>query len=76
MVNKAFLACHRGADMSSHRDNVLPFISGVPGARFKGFSTHEKAAAFYSDAKDNRLVKVIRNPGDEEFFGALHVAMQ
>lgn len=51
-------------------------IDGVSGARFKGFSTHEQAAAFYLEAKENRLVKVIRNPGDDMSFGPLHNAMQ
>jgi len=62
--------------MSSHRDNVFPLIDGVSGARFKGFSTHEKAAAFYMNAKENGLVKVLRNPGDDVLIGPLHEAMQ
>ena len=71
-----FLAYHGGANMSAHRDNVIPLIHHVSGARYRGFSTHEQAQAFYLDAKQNGLVKVIRDPGDEVFFGPLHAAMQ
>jgi hypothetical protein len=58
------------------RDKVTPFICGVSGARYKGFATHEQAAKFYLHAKENGLVSVVRDPGDEEFFGPLHDAMQ
>jgi hypothetical protein len=58
------------------RDKVTPFICGVSGARHKGFATHEQAAKFYLHAKENGLVSVVRDPGDEEFFGPLPDAMQ
>ncbi|KIJ91184.1 hypothetical protein K443DRAFT_78882, partial [Laccaria amethystina LaAM-08-1] len=57
-------------------DKVTPFICGVSGARHKGFATHEQAAKFYLHAKENGLVSVVRDPGDEEFFGPLPDAMQ
>ena len=76
MVIKAFLARCGGANISSHRENVFLLIDGVSGARFKGFPTHEQAAAFYFETKENGLVKVIRDPGDDMLFGPLHNAMQ
>lgn len=33
-------------------------------------------AKFYLDVKKNGLVSVIRDPGDEEFFGPLRDVMQ
>ena len=51
--------------MTSHRDQVLPLITRVSGARCRGFSTHESAAIFYRDAKEKGLVKVVRDPGDD-----------
>jgi hypothetical protein len=65
-----------GSLMTYHRDNVIPYISGVTGARYKGFTTHEQAARFYLDAKQSSLVSVVRDPGDDEFFGPLRDAMQ
>ena len=62
--------------MTYHRDNVTPLISGVSGARYRGFGTHQQAAKFYLDAKENGLVRVVRDPGDDEFFGPLCDAMQ
>ena len=62
--------------MIYNRDKVTPFIRGVSGARYKGFATHEQAAKFYLHAKENDLVSVVRDPGDEEFFGPLCDAMQ
>ena len=62
--------------MTSHRDNILPLITRVSGSRYKAFQTHEKAAKFYQDAKENGLVKVVRDPGDDEKFGDWHTAMQ
>lgn len=62
--------------MIYHRDKVTPFINGVSGARYKGFATHEQAAQFYLNAKENSLVRVVRDPGDEKFFGPLRDAMQ
>jgi Caulimovirus viroplasmin len=71
------LACGRGgANMTSHRDNVYPLINRVSGARFKGFPTHEQAEIFYQQAKENGLVSLVRDPGDDVLFGPSHNAMQ
>jgi len=64
------------ANMTYHRDDIIPFISGVSGAWYKGFATHELAAKFYLDAKKNGLVSVVRDPGDNKLFGPLCDAMQ
>ena len=56
--------------MTSRRDNVAPLITRVSGARFKAFSTHDQATRFYLHAKENGLVRVVRDPGP------LHNAMQ
>ena len=48
------------------------------------FATHELAAKFYLDAKENGLVNakenglvsVVRDPRDDELFGPLRDAMQ
>lgn len=60
----------------SIRNNVKLLVLGVPGARYKGFSTHAEAEQFYLDAKERCLVKIIRNPGDEQKFGPLFEAVQ
>jgi hypothetical protein len=62
--------------MTYHRDNVTPLISRVSGAQYRGFGTHQQVAKFYLDAKENGLVRVVRDPGDDEFFGPLCDAMQ
>ena len=62
--------------MTSRRDNVAPLIARVSGARFKAFSTHNQATRFYLHAKENGLVRVVRDPGDDVLFGPLRNAMQ
>ena len=64
------------ANMTYYRDNVTPLVSGISGAWYKGFSTHDKAARFYLDAKEKGLVRIVRDPGDDALFGPLHEAMQ
>ena len=63
-------------NMTYHRDNIIPYIHRVTGARYKGFGTHEQAARFYLDVKEHGLVSVVRDPGDDEFFGPMHEVMQ
>ena len=53
----------------SHRDHMLPLIRGVSDTCFRGFSTREKATAYYLDAKDKGFMSVIRDPGDDALFG-------
>ena len=62
--------------MISHRDNILPLVSRVSGARYKAFQTREQAATFYLNAKEEGLVSVVRDPGDDILFGPFHDAMQ
>jgi hypothetical protein len=76
MVNTSNFGLCYGSLTVSYRDHVLPLVSGVSGARYKGFSTCEKAIAYYLDAKDNGLVNIVRDPGDDALFGPLHDAMQ
>ena len=62
--------------MTSRRDNVAPLIAQVSGAHYKAFSTQDQATCFYLHAKENRLVRVIRDPRDDVLFGPLCNAMQ
>ena len=55
---------------------MLPLVRGVSDARYRGFSTREKATAYYLDAKDKGFVSVVRDPGDDALFGPLRDAMQ
>ena len=63
-------------NINYYRDKVTPLIHGFSGARYKGFTTQEQATKFYLDAKKNGSVSIIRDPGDEEFFGPVRDAMQ
>jgi hypothetical protein len=61
---------------SSNREKILPLVSRVSGARYRNFSTRGDAEAYYLDAKKDRLVTVVRDPGDDVLFGPLCDAMQ
>ena len=60
----------------SYRVNIEPLVKKVSGSHYKSFLTHEQALAYYSDAKRNRQVHVIRNPGDDEIYGPRSKAEQ
>ena len=58
------------------RENVEPLIRHVSNARFKGFSTYDKAVEFYLDAKQMNKVRIVRDPGDDEKYGPIEDAVQ
>ena len=58
------------------RDNVLPLIRYVSDARHKSFPTFEKAVAYYLDAKRRNLVRIVRDPGDDDIYGPINAAVQ
>jgi hypothetical protein len=62
--------------LNPSRDNVEPLIRHVSNARYKGFSTHEKAKEYYLDAKQTNKVKIVRNPGDEKKYGPMDYAVE
>jgi len=58
------------------RDNVLPLISNVLGAHYRGFVTLEAAKDFYLGAKRLGKIQIVRNPGDDQVFGPRGEAIQ
>ena len=64
------------ANTTSHRDNIEPLVKKVSGSRYKSFPTREQVLTHYSEAKENRQVEVIRNPGDDEIYGPRSEAEQ
>jgi hypothetical protein len=55
------------------RENVEPYICHVSNARFKGFSTYDKAEEFYLNAKSLNKVRIVRDPGDDKKYGPMEV---
>jgi len=63
--------------MSHHyRQNVQSLIYQVPDARYKGFTTQSAAEEYYIHAKGRGMVRIVRNPGDNEKFGPMVNAIQ
>lgn len=63
--------------MSHHyRQHVQNLIRHVPEAQYKGFTTQRAAEEFYVHAKERGMVRVVRDPGDNEKFGPLVYAIQ
>ena len=58
------------------RDNVLPLVSNVSGARYRGFATLETAKDYYLNAKRMGKVQIVRDPGDDQVFGPESEAIQ
>lgn len=58
------------------RENVQPIVSRVHEASYQSCPTYEKAEEFYLDAKRDKKVKFVRNPGDEMIFGPEEDAIQ
>jgi len=58
------------------RDNVLPLVSNILGAHYRGFVTLEAAKDFYLGAKHLDKVWIVRNPGDDQVFGPRGKAIQ
>ncbi|KIL55028.1 hypothetical protein M378DRAFT_55446, partial [Amanita muscaria Koide BX008] len=54
---------------------VQSLTSGVSGNCQKSYTTYEEAVSVYQHLKANGLVRVIRNRGDESFFGSIEDAM-
>jgi hypothetical protein len=59
-----------------HRDKVKPLIEHVSGAQFQSYPTHTDAVAAYKRNKGMGLVRVVRDPGDDEIYGPMFYAVQ
>lgn len=59
-----------------NRPYVQSLMSGVVGNCQKSYPTHSKALSVYQNIKARGLVQVIRDPGDEIFFGHIEDAIQ
>lgn len=57
------------------RDKVKPLIDYVSGARFKSYPTRDEAAAAYKHDKSMGLVRIVRDPGDDEIYGPMFYAI-
>lgn len=64
------------ANLNMFRDNVLPLVSNVSGARYRGFATLETAKDYYLNAKRMGKVRIVRDPGDDQVFGPESEAIQ
>ena len=62
--------------LNPSRENVEPLICHVSNARFKGFSTHDQGEEFYLDVKLKNNVRIVRDPGDDQKYGPMDVAIQ
>jgi hypothetical protein len=60
----------------SYRDNVKPLIEFISGARYKSYPTRADAVAAYQYSKANNLVRIVRDPGDDDKYGPMFYAMQ
>ena len=58
------------------RENVEPLIRHFSNARYKGFSTQDKAKEFYLDSKKMNKIRIVRDPGDDEKYGSMDNAVQ
>jgi hypothetical protein len=70
------LSCFAHIFLNPSRENVEPLICHVSNARFKGFSTQEKAEEYYLDAKKTNKVRIVRDPGDDVKYGPMNYAIQ
>ena len=50
--------------------------SGASGSCQKSYSTYDEALSIYQGIKAKGLVRIIRDPGDEVFFGRIEDAIQ
>jgi hypothetical protein len=66
------LVVHSGLD----RPHVQSLTSGVSGSCQKSYATYSEAFTIYQELKAKGLVRIIRDPGDEIFFGHTEDAMQ
>jgi hypothetical protein len=55
---------------------VHSLTSGVSGSCQESFKTYDEALYLYTDAKRRGIVRLVRDPGDEEIFGPVEDAMQ
>ena len=55
---------------------MLPLVSNVSGARYKGLATFEVAKEYYLGAKRLGKVRIVRNPGDDQVFSPEDQAIQ
>ena len=64
---------------------LLTFLKILPGKMLNllsvmfpmlDFSTHDQAEEFYLDAKLKNNVKIVRDPGDDQKYGPMDVAIQ
>ena len=58
------------------RPYVHKLTSGVSGSCQKSYATYDEARGVYLDLKEQGLVRVVRDPGDDVAFGLLEDAVQ
>jgi len=61
---------------SLNRPYVQSLTSGASGSCQKSYSTYDEALSIYQGIKAKGLVRIIRDPGDEVFFGRIEDAIQ
>lgn len=59
-----------------NRPYVQSLISGVSGNCQKSYATYDEALDVYHDLKAQGLVKIIRDRGDDSFFGPVENAVE
>lgn len=60
----------------NYRLHIHKYMSRVSGNCQKSYTTFGEASEIYRNLKANGLVRIIREPGDENFFGPLDEAIQ
>jgi len=51
-------------------------VEFVSGARYQSYPTHAEAKEVYKNDKAKGLVRIVRDPGDDEIYGPMFYAMQ
>lgn len=75
-VNFHFLEIFIYSKCDCYRDNVKPLVEFVSGARYQSYPTRDDAMAAYRHSKTKGLVRIIRDPGDDEIYGPMFYAIQ
>jgi hypothetical protein len=68
-VTGLLMSCH-------YRTNVQYLIRHISDARYKGFPTQLAAEKYYAAGKARGMVRIVRDPGDDEKFGPMAHAIQ
>jgi len=59
-----------------HREKVKPLVEFVSGAQYQSFTTRTEAVSAYQSSKARGLVRIVRDPGDDDIYGPMFYAAQ